>query len=45
MRISMGEELTEGNDINVKWREYFAQLLNGEEIIKVGVWRARFEQN
>ena len=45
MRISMGEELTEENDTNVKWREYFAQLLNDEEIIKVGVWRARFEQN
>ena len=37
MRNSIGEEVTRENDIEVRWREYFVQLLNGDEISEVGV--------
>ena len=36
MRNSMGEELTQENDIEGRWKEYFVQLLNGGEIREVG---------
>ena len=41
MRNSMGEELTQENDIEGRWKEYFVQLLNGDEIREVGadIWR------
>ena len=32
----MGEKLTVENDIEGRWREYFVQLLNGDEISEVG---------
>ena len=32
MRNSMGEELTRENDNGGRWKEYFVQLLNGDEI-------------
>ena len=36
MRNSMGEELTRENDIEGRWKEYFVQLQNGDEIREVG---------
>ena len=36
MRNSMGEELTRENDIEGRWKEYFVQMLNGDEIREVG---------
>ena len=36
MRNSMGEELTQENNIEGRWKEYFVQLLNGDEIREVG---------
>ena len=36
MRNLMGEELTQENDIKDRWKEYFVQLLNGDEIREVG---------
>ena len=30
-------ELIRENDIEVRWREYFVQLLNGDEVSEVGV--------
>ena len=36
IRNSMGEELTQENDIEGRWKEYFVQLLNGDEIRDVG---------
>ena len=36
MRSSMGEELTLENDIEGRWKEYFVQLWNGDEIREVG---------
>ena len=36
MRNSMGEELTCENDIEGRWKEYFVQLQNGDEIREVG---------
>ena len=38
LRNSMEEELTKEDDM-VRWREYFVQLLNGDEISEVGVVR------
>ena len=32
---SMGEELTLENDIEGRWKEYFVQLLNGDEIKEI----------
>ena len=32
----MEEELSLENDVEVRWREYFVQLLNDFEIIEVG---------
>ena len=32
----MGEELTRENDIESRWKNYFVQLLNGDEIREVG---------
>ena len=39
----MGEDLTRENDREGRWKEYFVQLLNGDEIreVGVGVWRER----
>ena len=34
MGNSMGEGLTRENDIEVRWREYFVQLLNGNKIVR-----------
>ena len=36
VRNSMEEELSLENDVEVRWREYFVQLLNDFEIIEVG---------
>ena len=36
MRSSTGEELTQENDIEARWKEYFVQLLNSDEIREVG---------
>ena len=36
IRNSMGEELTQESDIEGRWKEYFVQLLNGDEIKEVG---------
>ena len=36
MRNSMGEALTQENDIKGRWKEYFVQLPNGDEIRDVG---------
>ena len=32
----MGEELTQEDDTEGRWKEYFVQLLNGDEIREVG---------
>ena len=32
----MVEDLTRENDNNVRWREYFVQLMNGDEIREKG---------
>ena len=32
----MGEGLTQKNEIEGRWKEYFVQLLNGDEIREVG---------
>ena len=32
MRNSMGEELTQKNDTEGRWKEYFVQRVNGDEI-------------
>ena len=32
----MGEKLTQENDIEGRWKEYFVQLLNGDKIKEVG---------
>ena len=37
----MGEELTWENDIEGRWKEYFVQLLNGDEIKEI---RGRYEE-
>ena len=44
---SMGEELTRENDIEGRWKEYFVQLLNGDEIREVGgdIRRKRIGKN
>ena len=36
MRNLMGEELTRENDVEVRWREYFAQVLIGDKMNEVG---------
>ena len=36
MRNSRGVELTLENDVEGRWKEYFVQLLNGEEIRDIG---------
>ena len=36
MRNSMEEELTRENDSEVRWKEYFVQRLNGDEISEEG---------
>ena len=43
----MGEELTRENDIKDRWKEYFVQLLNVDEIREVGggVKRERIGEN
>ena len=41
MRNSMSEKLTRENDIEVRVREYFVQLLNEDKISEVGVIRTR----
>ena len=43
----MGEKLTRENDVKGRWRKYFVQLLNGDEIKEVGgnVRRARSGEN
>ena len=43
----MGEELTRENDNEGRWKEYFIQLLNGDEITEVGgdVRRVRIGDN
>ena len=43
----MGEELTQENDNEGRWKEYFVQLLNGNEIREVGgkVKRERIGEN
>ena len=33
---SIGKKLTREDDVEVRWREYFVQLLNGYEISEVG---------
>ena len=35
LRNSNDEELTQKNDVEVKWREYFVQIMNGDEISEV----------
>ena len=47
MRNSLGEELTRENDIEGRWKEYFVQVLNGDEIREAegNVRRARIEEN
>ena len=35
----MGEELTIEEDTEIRWREYFFQLLDGDEISEAGVRR------
>ena len=45
VRNSMDEELTQENDIEVGWREYFVQLLNGDEMNEAGVRRATIRGN
>ena len=35
MRNSMGEELTQENVIESRWKKYFVQLLNGDGIREV----------
>ena len=44
---SVGEELTRENDIEGRWKEYFVQLLNGDEIREVGgdIRRVRIGEN
>ena len=46
MRNSMGEGLAQENDSEGRWKEYFVQLLSGDEITEVGrdVRRERIEQ-
>ena len=36
MKNSMGEELARENDIEVRSRQYFFELLNGDEISELG---------
>ena len=36
MRNLMGEDLTQENDTEGRWKRYFVQLLNGDEIREVG---------
>ena len=43
MRNSMGEELTQENGIEGRWKEYFVQLLNHNEI--KDLMRARIGEN
>ena len=47
MRNSIGEELTQENEIEGRWKDYFVQLLNGDEIRQVGgdVRRERTGEN
>ena len=48
MRNLMGKELTRENDTeDDRWKEYFIQLLNGDEIREVGgdIKRERIEGN
>ena len=32
----MNEELTRADDTELKWKEYFVQVLNGDEISEIG---------
>ena len=47
MRNSMGEELTRENDIEGRWKDYFVQLLKGDEMGEVGgdIRRERIVEN
>ena len=45
VRNPMDEELPKENDIEVRWKEYFVQLLNGDEISEVRVRRKRIGGN
>ena len=41
----MGVELTQENDTAVRWKEYFVQLLNVDEITEIGIRRVRIGWN
>ena len=43
----MNEELTRADDTELKWREFFVQVLNGDEISEIGgdVRKARIGEN
>ena len=46
MRNCMGEELAQENDIEGRWKEYFPQLLNGNEARELGdIRRERIGKN
>ena len=45
VRNSMVKELTRENDSSDRRKEYFIQLLNGDEISEVDVSRARIGEN
>ena len=37
MKNLVAEELARKSNNGIKWMEYFVQLLNGDEIIEVGI--------
>ena len=41
VRNSIGEELSSENNIESRWKEYFVQLLNGDELSEVGFERMK----
>ena len=45
VRNSMDDEVTRENDLEVRWKAYFVQLLNGEEAKEVEVRRERIRGN
>ena len=45
LRNQIGEELIWENNGEVSWREYYVQMLNGDEISEIGVRRKRIAEN
>ena len=41
MQNLMGKELSWENNIEVRWKEYFVQLLNSDKISEIGVRKPR----